>query len=127
MSGRVNTVMTGLRGSFKNWRPTRKIESGRLEDLRAHYSKLSKKYRFEVAIPLETMKRESTFHSASNIEERWQIASNIVNYALAKTPSDADEFIEMVNELVKYGSPQGSARLLSYVCEQLPEHSKCVE
>jgi len=127
MSGRVHTVMAGLRSSFKNWKPTSKIESGRLEGLQAHYLDLSEQYGFEVAIPLETMKRESAFHSASDIKERWHVASNIVRYALTKNPSDVDEFIDISDEMVAYGWSDGSKRLISYICKQSPEHSRCAE
>ncbi|MEM7359673.1 MAG: alpha/beta hydrolase-fold protein [Pseudomonadota bacterium] len=125
MSGRVNTVMMGLRNSFKDWRPAKKVESGKFEGLQAHYLELSERYGYEVAIPLETMKRESAFHSASNIEERWQVAANIVEYALSKSPNDADEFIGIADEMVGYGMVEGSHRLLSYICEHASEHQRC--
>jgi predicted alpha/beta superfamily hydrolase len=127
MSGRVHTVMAGLRSSFKNWRPSKKVESGRLEELQAHYLDLSERYGYKVNIPLETMKRESAFHSASNIQERWQIASNIVKYALSKTPSDIDEFLDIADEMIGYGMSEGSERLVSFVCQQAPKHSRCVD
>ncbi len=125
MSGRVHTVIAGLRDSFKNWRPSSKVASGSLEGLQAHYSALSERYGYEVLIPLETMKRESAFHSASKIEERWHVASDIVKYALAKTPNDVDEFISIADELSDYGAIEGSQRLISFVCEQAPGHSRC--
>lgn len=127
MSGRVHTVMVGLRGSFDNWRPSKKTESGKLKGLQEHYQQLSERFGYEVAIPLETMKRESAFHSASDIEERWQVASDIVKYALAKTPNDVDEFFGISDEMVGYGMAEGSKRLISFICEQLPEHKRCVE
>lgn len=127
MSGRVHTVMAGLRSSFKNWRPTRNVESGEFKELEAHYSNLTKQYGYQVAVPLETMRRESAFHSASNNPERWRIASDIVKYGITKIPSYADEFIDMANEMVDYGLEEGSERLISYVCVQSPEHSRCAE
>lgn len=125
MSGRVHTVMAGLRSSFKNWKPSKKIESGKFEGLQAHYLQLSERYGYEVAIPLETMKRESAFHSASDIKERWQVAADIVKYALTRTPGDADEFISLSDEMVAYGMSDGSKRLMSFICQQLPEHDRC--
>lgn len=125
MSGRVNTVMSGLRSSFNNWKPSKKVESGQFEVLQAHYHELSKRFGYEVAIPLETMKRESAFHSASNSKERWQVAYDIIEYALTKTTNDADEFFGIADEMIGYGMIEGSARLVSYICEQLPDHSKC--
>ncbi len=125
MSGRVHTVMAGIRGSFKGWRPSKKIESGNFEALLSHYQKLSERYGYEIAIPLETMKRESAFHSASDIEARWQVASDIVNYALSTTPRDADEFFNISAEMIDYGMLDGSKRLISFVCKEVPEHSKC--
>lgn len=125
MSGRVHTVMVGLRGSFKNWRPSKKVESGKLEGLERHYLNLTKQYGYEVSIPLETMRRESAFHSASNNSERWQIASDIVRYGITKVPSYADEFIDMADEMVAYGLAEGSVRLISYVCEQSSKHVRC--
>lgn len=127
MSGRVNTVMVGLRSSFNNWRPSSKVESGKFEGLQAHYSALSERYGYEVAIPLETMKRESAFHSASDIEERWQVASSIVEYALSRTPSDVEAFIDIADEMIGYGMVEGSKRLISYVCEQASKHTLCAK
>ena len=125
MSGRVNTVMAGLRSSFNNWRPSKKVESGRFEGLQAHYLQLGERFGYEVAIPLETMKRESAFHSASDIEERWQVASDIVKYAISKTPSDVDAFIDIADEMVGYGMIDGSKRLISFICEESPKHNRC--
>lgn len=127
MSGRVNTVMVGLRSSFKNWRPSKKVESGKFEMLQAHYQELSDRYGYEVAIPLETMKRESAFHCASNIEERWKVASHIVEYALSKSPGNVDEFIDIADEMVGYGMVDGSKRLLSFICDQAPKHQRCTK
>ena len=80
MRGRVNTVMAGLRGSFENRRPSKKVESGKFEVLQAHYENLSERYGYGVDIPLETMKRLSAFDSAPKDSERWQNASNVVEY-----------------------------------------------
>jgi predicted alpha/beta superfamily hydrolase len=125
MSGRVNTVMAGIRGSFANWRPSKKVESGKFGELRAHYLGLSERYGYEIEIPLETMKRESAFHCASDIEERWQVASDIVKYAVSRNADNADEFFDISDEMVGYGMADGSKRLTSFVCEQSPKHRRC--
>ena len=127
MSGRVNTVMVGLRNSFNNWRPSRKIESGKFEELQAHYLKLGERYGYEVPIPLDTMTRQSAFHSASDSPERWQIASDIVEYSIAKTPNSADDFFDITEEMVGYGMHDGSKRLISFLCEHSPDDSRCSE
>lgn len=127
MSGRVHTVMAGLRSSFKNWRPSKKVESGELEALQAHYSDLSERYGYEVSIPLDTMTRQSAFHSASKTQERWEIASNIVEYALSKRPDDIDAFFDISDEMIGFGMIEGNKRLLSYICEQAPKHNRCTQ
>ena len=125
MSGRVNTVMAGLRNSFNNWRPSRKIESGKFEKLQAHYLKLGERYGYEVAIPLDTMTRQSAFHSASDSAERWQIASDIVKYSITKTPNSVNDFFDIAEEMVGYGMQDGSKRLISFICEHSTDDSRC--
>jgi len=127
MSGRVHTVMAGLRGSFENWRPSREIESGKFEVLQMHYKELSERYGYEVSIPIETMKRLSAFDSASKDSERWENASKVVKHALAKTPEHVDEFVSISDEMVEYGMVDGSKRLMSYICEQSSAHVRCNE
>jgi len=127
MSGRVHTVMAGLRKSFDNWRPSKEVESGKFSALQMHYKKLSDQYGYEIDIPIETMKRLSAFDSASKDSARWNNASDVVKYALTKTPSDVEEFIGIADEMVAYGMSDGSKRLISYICEQSVEHSRCVK
>jgi len=127
MSGRVHTVMAGLRGSFENWRPSREIESGKFEILQMHYKELSERYGYEVSIPIETMKRLSAFDSASKDSERWENASKVVKHALAKTPDHVDEFVSISDEMLEYGMVDGSKRLMSYICEQSSAHVRCNE
>lgn len=126
MSGRIPTITAGLRHSFENWSPTQDILSGKFELLQNHYQGLSRQYGFDVDIPLETMKRLSGFDSMSADESKWQNAAKVVDYALTKDPSNADEFFGIVDQVVSFGQIDASKRLISFICKHTPDHSRCI-
>ena len=127
MSGRIPTIIAGLRQSFEKWMPSQDIQQGKFELLQDHYRDLSQQYGFEVDIPLEIMKRISGFDSMSDDEAKWQNAAKAVDYALTKNPNNADEFFNIVDQVVSFGQIDASKRLISFICENIPDHSKCVD
>jgi predicted alpha/beta superfamily hydrolase len=126
MSGRIPTIIAGLRQSFDNWGPSKDIRRGKFELLQNHYRDLKKQYGFEVEIPLDTMKRLSGFDSMSNDEAKWQNAAKVIDYALTKNPNNADEFFNIVDQVVSFGQIDASKRLISFICEKTPDHSRCI-
>jgi len=74
MSGRIRTIIAGLRQSFGKWMPSQDIQQGKFELLKDHYRNLSQQYGFDVEIPLEMIKRLSGFDSMSGDEAKWQNA-----------------------------------------------------
>ena len=127
MSGRIPTIIAGLRQSFDDWEPSQDILRGKFELLQNHYEDLSQKYGFETEIPLETMKRLSGFDSMSDDESKWQNAAKVVDYALTKNPSNVDEFFSIVDQVVSFGQLDASKRLISFICKNAPDHSRCME
>ncbi len=125
MSTRVSSIMSFLRDSFNDWKPSNEIEMRQFDNLLGHYQALSKKYGYEVGIPLDTMLRMSGFDSLSSNEARWNNAKSVVKYALSMTPSNVDAFLDIANQLLDYGPPEGSKRLTSYICDQVPDHTAC--
>ena len=126
MSGRIPTIIAGLRQSFDNWSPSQDIQSGKFELLQNHYQGLSQQYGFNVDVPLETMKRLSGFDSMSGDEAKWQNAAKVVDYALTKNPDNADEFFNIVDQVVSFGQIDASKRLISFICKNTPDHSRCM-
>jgi predicted alpha/beta superfamily hydrolase len=126
MSGRIPTITAGLRQSFENWNAPESVQRGKFELLQAHYLKLSKQYGFEVEIPLETMKRMAGFDSMSDDEVKWENAANVVEYALTKNPNDVGEFFNIVDQVVDFGQVDASKRLISFICKNTPDHSRCM-
>ena len=126
MSGRIETIMAGLRQSFDGWLPPQEIERGPFEGLQEHYQNLSKQYGFEVNVPLETMKRMSGFDSMSKDESKWKNAANVIDYALTKNPNNADQFFDIVDQVVSFGQTEASKRLVSSICKNTPKHSRCL-
>jgi len=125
MSTRVHTMMKGLRSIFPNWQPDKKVSSGPFRQLASHYAQLSERYGFDVPIPIETLKREAAFHSASNIEPRWDVARQMIKYAVDKDKSTADEFFSIAEEMKGFGMNEGSQRLTELVCGFVTEHPLC--
>ena len=126
MSGRIPTIVAGLRQSFENWKPSQDILGGKFELVQNHYRDLSQQYGFEVEIPLDTMQRLSGFDSMSNDEVKWQNAAKVVDYALTKNPNDADEFFDIVDQVASFGQIEASKRLVSYICKNVTNHSRCM-
>lgn len=127
MSGRIPTIIAGLRQSFDDWEPSQGILSGKFELLQNHYRDLGQQYGFEVEIPLDTMKRLSGFDSMSDDEAKWQNASKVVDYALTKNPNNADEFFNIADQVVSFGQIDASKRLISFICKNTPVHSRCMD
>ena len=127
MSGRIPSIIAGLRQSFDNWNPSPDVQSGKFESLQNHYRGLSQQYGFDVEVPLETMKRLSGFDSMSGDEAKWQNAAKVVDYALTNNPNNADEFFDIVDQVVSFGQIEASKRLTSYICKNTPDHSRCMD
>ena len=127
MSGRIPTIIAGLRQSFDKWMPSQDIQQGKFELLQDHYRNLSQQYGFEVEIPLETMKRISGFDSMSSDQAKWQNAAKAVDYALTKNPNNVDEFFNIVDQVVSFGEIDASERLISFICKNTPDHARCMD
>ena len=125
MSGRIPTIVAGLRQSFDNWAPSQEVQSGKFELLQDHYQGLSQQYGFEVEIPLESMLRLSGFDSMSGDEAKWENAAKVVDYALTKNPNNVDGFFSIVDQVVSVGQIDASKRLISFICKNTPDHSRC--
>jgi len=71
------------------------------------------------------MKRLSGFDSMSSNEAKWHNASEVVDYALTKNPNNVGEFFNIVDQVESFGQIDASKRLVSYICKNAPDHSRC--
>lgn len=125
MSTRTNTVMHALREEFPDWQPPKELEEGAFSEIKKYYQMLSERYGFEAQIPLDTLARMSGLNSWNDDEKKNANAQAIVKYTLARNNNDAQKLFEVAGQLTDFGATLGSERLVSYICNEVPKHSRC--
>ena len=125
MSTRASAIMHGLREEFPNWQPSKQVKEGDFSELKHHYENLSKRYGFEVAIPLDTLARMSGFGSWSDDSKKNKNAAAVVKYTIARNAKDVEELFDTAGQLTDLGAIEGNKRLVSYICNELPQDARC--
>ena len=124
-STKIVSLLFSMKVLFDGWEPTREVQWEGLTGFQRHYTKLSNKYGFEIAIPLYYMLTMTYHFSASPDDENHQKATDLINFALSRDQNSADDFADLAGVLINQGHPKAAQRITALICKNVTNYRLC--
>ena len=119
------SMQYALQTTFKNWVPSYETKIGGLDGLVGHYSKLTQKFGFKVAVPVDTLQQLVGYYATSKADNAIKDLEQFVIFTLQQSTDGTNALLEIVDYLSANGYQEAGDSVLTIICTHDKKLKQC--
>jgi len=117
------SMQYALQSTFAGWEPTYEVKISGLDNLKEHYTDLSKKYGFKVLVPTETLQKLTAYYAIS--EDAPEELHKHIAFTINQSSEGLDSLFEISDYLSSNGYKEAGENIQNELCKQAKNSQRC--